>query len=63
MAVKQQYMKDYERGGPCYICGCIDKKRIIHHVKYNPEEVVLLCISCHGYLHARFLGREKVKPY
>jgi len=41
----------------CHKCGCTDKKLIHHHRSYEPEDIVLLCISCHLKLHKK-LRRE-----
>lgn len=35
----------------CHKCGCTDKKLIHHHRSYEPEVVVLMCVSCHKLLH------------
>jgi len=35
----------------CYKCGCTDKKLIHHHKSYEPEEIVMVCWSCHQKLH------------
>lgn len=37
----------------CHKCGRTDKKLIHHHRSYEPEEIVLVCRSCHKLLHNR----------
>lgn len=37
----------------CHKCGCADKELIHHHRSYEPEEIVLVCRSCHKLLHNR----------
>lgn len=41
----------------CHKCKCTDKKLIHHHKSYNPEIIVMMCMSCHKKLHAK-LRRE-----
>lgn len=35
----------------CVICGSTENL-VHHHISYNPEEIVFLCRSCHGKVHA-----------
>ena len=37
----------------CHKCGCTDKELIHHHRSYEPEEIVMVCRSCHKYIHNR----------
>lgn len=37
----------------CHKCGCTDKELIHHHRSYEPEEIVMVCRSCHKILHNR----------
>ena len=48
-----------QRGDSCSICGVGAynlktkklRRMIWHHVSYVPERVVILCFSCHAWLH------------
>lgn len=37
---------------PCSICGNKRKKLVRHHIKYYPEEIMLVCYPCHGKIHS-----------
>lgn len=35
----------------CHKCGCTDRRLFHHHRSYEPEEIVMVCMSCHRKLH------------
>jgi len=34
---------------------------VLHHIRYNPEEKVTMCVSCHRYLHSQLEKRKKFR--
>lgn len=45
----------------CSACGSTEKL-IEHHIKYVPEEKIILCTKCHVFLHKCILNGKKCKP-
>jgi hypothetical protein len=47
--------------GMCAKCGEA-KELVHHHVKYEPEEIIMVCRSCHTKIHYR-VRKEGLCPY
>jgi len=49
----------------CRLCGTIKVELLTHHITYEPEEIMKVCRSCHGIIHAcsfpNYLWKQK-KP-
>jgi len=64
LAEKQQYYTtDVLEKNYCECCNTNTKKLIIHHISYNPEETITLCVQCHSILHNCILNGDKVRKY
>lgn len=48
----------------CHKCGCTDRRLFHHHRSYEPEEIVMVCMSCHRKIHIglRFDGLCDIVP-
>ena len=60
---RQQFIEDMPmiEKNTCYICGARENL-IEHHIRYIPEEKIILCKSCHIFLHMSLLKGRKCKP-
>lgn len=49
----------------CHKCGCTDRRLFHHHRSYEPEEIVMVCMSCHKLLHNKLRreGKCNISPY
>lgn len=45
------YGKEISKYMKCVFCGTFAKRTIKHHVNYFPEQIVLVCVSCHNRIH------------
>jgi len=62
LAEKQQDLNGFLQKEPnCEVCGA-NNLLILHHISYNPIQIITLCASCHSLLHNRFLKKKKVQP-
>jgi hypothetical protein len=63
LAQKQQFIEDKVtiRNGKCEACGST-KSLVEHHIKYIPEEKIILCKKCHAFLHNNLLQRKRCRP-
>lgn len=50
LAKEQQSRPIHKKNSKCFICESTTNLRI-HHISYNPEKIVTLCGSCHGFIH------------
>jgi len=47
----------------CFVCGS-KEKLVVHHIRYVPtSKTILLCPSCHVFLHNKLLKKERCRPY
>ena len=64
LADKQQFIDDIPQineNKKCFACN--SKKRLIeYHIRYQPEDKVILCHRCHMILHHCLLHRRKCRP-
>lgn len=63
LASRQQFAEDIPiiNHQKCIACGST-KRLVKHHISYNPEETVILCGSCHRFLHQVLLGKQRCRP-
>lgn len=59
----QQFLEDIpvNSGKECYVCGS-QKSLVEHHIKYVPEEKIILCRKCHIFLHNSLFAKHKCRP-
>lgn len=63
LAKRQQFVDDKNiiQKGNCFACGSTENL-VEHHIKYIPEEKVILCKRCHSFLHNNLLNKRHCKP-
>lgn len=62
IAKRQQFEDEIQViDSKCFACG--SKENLIeHHIRYIPEEKIILCTKCHIFLHKCILNGQKCRP-
>ena len=60
---RQQFVEDVpiKDDNNCLICNS-NRHLVKHHISYVPVEKVIVCKSCHVFLHCSLLKRRKCRP-
>jgi hypothetical protein len=54
--IKPSALVNLKGYGKCVLCNTVAKRPIKHHVNYFPEQLILVCVSCHNRIHKGDLG-------